>query len=117
MRWADSGTGQEWYPFSQYWGSAFGDAAAAYWSRLGSTLLGPQNIKSPGAWGGFAEALAFYTPLGTAADISALPTSKVYEYAGVGVFRSTWNAPAAAQTYLAFKGGNSSWNHNRESRA
>jgi hypothetical protein len=86
-----------------------GGAVAAFWSRLGSRTLGPAYLNSTSAWGGFVEAVAFYEPRGTQADVAALPTSKLFPYAGVGVFRSAWDA--AQQNYLGFKGGNSGWNH------
>ena len=111
FNWADSeALGEGWTPFSQWWGSAagFGDAVAAFWSRLGSRMLGPGNLNSP-AWAGFVEALAFYEPRGSAADVVALPTNKLFAYINVGIFRSAWDA--AQQNYISFKGGNSGWNH------
>jgi hypothetical protein len=112
FNWADAGTAQEWTPFAQWWGGApFYDAAAAWWSRAGSRLLGPASLRSP-AWGGFVEALAFFTPLGTIADVTKLPTAKLYDVINVGVLRSAWDAPPAEQNFVSFKGGDSGWNHN-----
>lgn len=110
--WADAATAQEWSPFAQWWGGApFADAAAGYWSRLGSLNLGPGAIQSS-AWGGFVESLAFFNASGSVSDILALPTSKLYDEINVGMFRSAWDAPPAAQHFLSFKGGDSSYNHN-----
>ena len=111
FNWADSeATGEDWTPFAQWWGSAagFGDAVAAFWSRLGSRTLGPGYVSSP-AWAGFVEALAFYEPRGSQADVVALPTTKLFPFINVAVFRSAWDA--AQQNYISFKGGNSGWNH------
>jgi hypothetical protein len=111
FNWADSAAqGEDWTPFSQWWGSRLGynDSAAAAWSRLGSATLG-QALVHGFAWGGFVEALAFYEPRGTLADIEALPTAKFFDYIGVGVWRSPWLAQQ--QNFISFKGGNSGWNH------
>ena len=114
FNWADSvANGEDWTPFAQWWGSAagFGDAVAAFWARQGSRAFAPALLNSTGAWGGFVEALAFYEPRGTAADVIALPTAKLYDFINVGVFRARWDAPLAQQNYISFKGGNSAWNH------
>lgn len=108
--WADSHSGFEWTPFSQWWGTAFGDAAAAFYSRLGTKSAGPASITSS-AWAGFVEALFFYTPLGTEADVAALPTAKLYDVINMAVFRGPWDAETANQTYLGLKGGDNAWNH------
>lgn len=64
------------------------------------------------AWGSFVEALVFYEPFGTVADVAALPTAKLYDHINVGMFRGPWQASAAGQTYFSFKGGENDWNHN-----
>lgn len=112
--WADCHEGFEWTPFSQWWGSAFNDGAAAYYSRMGTRLAAHSSIRSGSAWVGFVEALVFFTPVGSEADIAALPTAKRYEYINMAVFRGPWDAPHEQQTYLGFKGGNNSWNHGHE---
>jgi hypothetical protein len=112
FNWADSISSQAWTPFAQWWGGApFFDAAAAWWSRAGSRLLGPASLKTP-AWGGYVESLTFFTPLGSAADVVKLPTAKLYDFINVGVLRGAWAAPPAEQHYVSFKGGDSGWNHN-----
>ena len=115
--WADAGVEQLWTPFAQWWGGApFLDAAAGYWSRLGSRVVGPSYLAAP-AWGGFAEALVFYTGTGSAADVTALATSKLYDVINVGVFRSAWDALSSQQHFLSFKGGNVSASSRRAPRA
>ena len=111
FNWADSAAqGEDWTPFSQWWGSkaGFNDSAASAWSRLGSATLG-QALLHGFAWGGFVEALAFYEPRGSLSDIAALPTAKLFDFVGVGVWRSPWLA--LQQNFVSFKGGNSAWNH------
>jgi len=89
--------------FSLYrWGTTFNDTAAAFFSRLGTNLLGKGMITEH-AWGGFVEALVFYEPAGTVAEVTQLPTAKFFDYINVGVFRGRWDAPEAAQNFLSFK--------------
>ena len=110
--WADAGEGQEWSPFATWWGlPPFSDGAASYYSRLGTNLLGPTQLRSA-AWGGFAEALVFYEGEGSEKDIIALPTAKLFSYINVAALRGPWDAPVGNQTFVSMKGGNSSWNHN-----
>ena len=94
------------FNFLQWWGApeTFGDAAAAYWNKLATNTLGPKQLKGA-AWGGFAEALVFFEPGGSVADIVNLPTAKLYPYINLGVFRGPWDAPVPQQHFLSFKGG------------
>ena len=111
FNWADaSALGEDWTPFAQWWGSklGFNDSAAAFWSRLGSRTQGPGYVATA-AWAGFVEALAFFEPRGSAADLAALPTAKLFDFIDVAVFRSPLNA--SQQNFLSLKGGNSGWNH------
>ena len=113
FNWADAGEGYVWSPFAQWWGGAFGEAAATYAARAGTLAVGTvAKVLNGFAWGGFAEALAFYSPLGDASDVQALPTATLFSFISMGVFRGPWLAPLALQTYAGFKGGDSSWNHN-----
>jgi hypothetical protein len=112
FNWADAGAGADWAPFASWWSIAFSERAAGFFAREQTLARGPGQLHALGAWGGFAEALAFYDAQGTAADVAALPRAVVYDFANVGVFRGPWLAPKAAQTYAGFKGGNSKWNHN-----
>ena len=57
----------------------------------------------------FVEAVAFFDAAGSPADIAALPAAAFFDYAQLGVFRSPWLSPR--QNYLAFKGGDSRWDH------
>ena len=100
--WADSHAPPLWQPFMSFWGGAFDERAAAFASRVTSRAVAPQFVRSP-AWGGFVEATAFFDARGTAADVQALPTAALYDYAQLGVFRSPWLAPT--QNYIGFKGG------------
>jgi hypothetical protein len=106
--WADSHSPPLWQPFGSFWGSAFDERAAAYFSRVVSRAVAPEVVHAA-AWGGFVEATAFFDARGAAADVEALPTAVVYDYAQLGVFRSAWLA--AQQNYVGFKGGDSRWNH------
>ena len=85
------------------------DGVAAYWAKLGSRTLAPKVINMTKAWGGFAEALAFYEPRGSVHDFEVLPSFKVYSHVNVAIFRSPWTA--TKQIYISIKGGNTSWNH------
>ena len=109
--WADAGEGYVWNPFAQWWGTFLGDAAAGYVSRVGTLSIGPNLLAAP-AWGGFAEALAFFDPAGGPSDVADLPRAANFSFINMGVFRGPWFAPKELQTYLGFKGGNSGWNHN-----
>lgn len=101
--WADSHEPPLWQPFMSFWGGAFDERAAAYASRVTSRAVAPQFVRSSVAWGGFVEATAFFDARGTAADVQALPTAALYNFAQLGVFRSPWFA--ARQNYIGFKGG------------
>jgi len=112
FNWADaSATGEDWAPFAQWWGleQGFSDSAASFWARLGSRTQGPSYLASASAWAGYVEALAFFEPDGSAADLAALPTAKLFDVVNVAVFRSPLNA--TQQNFLSLKGGNSGWNH------
>eukprot|EP00040_Diaphanoeca_grandis_P032586 m.197943 g.197943 ORF g.197943 m.197943 type:complete len:681 (+) comp32672_c0_seq1:75-2117(+) len=109
--WADAGSSPLWTPFASFWGTTFGDGAAAYFSRIGTKSLGPERISSF-EWGGFVESMVFFDEQGSATDIAQLPTFKLYDYINMGVFRGPWFAPKEKQNYLGFKGGDTTWNHN-----
>ena len=47
--------------------------------------VAPAYLRSPAAWGGFVEAVAFFDARGTAADVQALPTAVLYDYAQLGL--------------------------------
>jgi hypothetical protein len=107
--WADAHSPPLWQPFMSFWGGAFDERAAAYASRVTGRSVAPAFVRSPLAWGGFVEATAFFDARGSAADVAALPTAALYDYAQLGVFRSPWLS--AQQNYIGFKGGDSRWNH------
>lgn len=111
--WADSHSAPMWQPYMSLWGTAFDERAAAYVSRVASRALAPALVRAfklhSNAWGMFVETTAFFDARGTAADVQALPTALLYDVAQLAVFRSPWLAPQ--QSYLGFKGGNSSWDH------
>ena len=109
--WADAEEGYVWSPFAQWWSLHFQERGAGYFSRQGTLSVGPSALQRF-AWGGFAEALLFFDPLGAPSDIDALPRAASFSYINMGVFRGPWFAAKARQTYAAFKGGNSAWNHN-----
>jgi len=111
FNWADAGEGYDWNPFTQWWSGAFGERAVGYFSRVGTLSVGPGTLKKF-AWGGFVEALAFFDPQGLPSDIASLPQAASYPFINMGVVRGPWLAVKERQTYLAFKGGNSAWNHN-----
>lgn len=111
FNWADAGEGYGWFPFSSWWSGAFGERAVGYFSRTGTLSVGPKQLKTF-AWGGFVEALAFFDPAGVPSDIESLPRATVYPFINMGVVRGPWLAGKEDQTYLAFKGGDSAWNHN-----
>jgi hypothetical protein len=107
--WADSHAPPLWQPFMSFWGAAFDERAAAFFSRAVGRSVAPAYLRSSTAWGGFVEAVAFFDARGTAADVQALPTGMLYDVVQLGVFRSPWLG--ARQNYVGFKGGDSRWNH------
>ena len=111
FNWADAGQGFEWAPFGQWWSGAFGERAAGYFARAATLAVGPTSLHAF-SWGSFVEALAYFDPAGSAADVAALPRAALFQYISMGVFRGPWLAAKEAQTYAGFKGGDSAWNHN-----
>ena len=89
-------------PICAGWGTFLGDAAAGYVSRVGTLSIGPNLLAAP-AWGGFAEALAFFDPAGGPSDVADLPRAANFSFINMGVFRGPWLAPKELQTYLGFK--------------
>ena len=111
FNWADAGQGFVWAPFAQWWSGAFGERAAGYFARAATLAVGPGALHGF-AWASFVEALAYFDPLGSAADVLALPRAVQFPYINMGVFRGPWLAAKEGQTYAGFKGGDSAWNHN-----
>jgi len=97
-------------PFAQYWGSTFGDGAAAAYARGVSVALGNISLHSNGAWGSYAENLLYFTPVGSAADILALPQAQLFPERALAAFRNSW-AVGGGGSFLALKGGDNAWNH------
>jgi hypothetical protein len=93
-----------WFPAQQFFGGWFGDRASDFIARQTTKMI-PSWFYKQGAFGAFAEILIFYNGSGTAADVSALDTARLFNASAWGSFRSAWAAPAASQAVLAFKGG------------
>jgi hypothetical protein len=95
-------------PAMMFWGQQYNSPAAAFWARNKTIRYSGDYITIPN-WGGYAEALMYFSPLGSASDVDALPPFKLYSQRNLGIFRTQWESTPG--NYLSFKGGNNSWNH------
>lgn len=87
-----------------------GDPIAAYFHRTYALNYG--NLTWP-QWGGAAESLVFFSPLGSAADLAALPKGFVYNNPrGLVGWVSNWTVlPDYGASSLHAKAGNNGYTH------
>lgn len=106
--WADCGL-ETWrgYAPSLQW---LGDPAASAFQRLLATKGLYSWLAKGYLNGAYADAIAFYDPAGSAADIVALPPSRAFDN-HVGVLRGPWNTTAKLSNALFFKGGDAAYGH------
>jgi hypothetical protein len=91
-------------------GESAGDEPALFWlaERFNQPALAAAARVSAGVRPS-ARDLLWFSPIGSAEDIAALPTDARYAATDLAFLRSGWNDPQAL--YVGFKGGNNAANH------
>lgn len=103
-------------PFVMYFGSTFNDSIAAFDARQGTLAADTPSTLLNFQWGGYAEGLMFFTPIGGASDYADLPAGHWYPQRQVATFRTGWPfvekpGSGALGNYLVVKGGNTAYTH------
>lgn len=78
-------------------------------SRLEASPPPPNDVDNGANQMEWANALMYYTPIGTQSDRDAWALDSAFPRKKLAFFRSSWSDPDA--TFVGLKAGNCSWNH------